>query len=70
MMLHEFIEHQKRAITANFKMRNVSVASPVRMKQIKAQRRKTIRTFIIYLKLATSSATRNTVSELVRFDIG
>lgn len=70
MTLQRFIEHQKKAIAANFKIRNVSAASPARMKQIKAQRRNTIRCFIQHLKLATNPATSELVAQRIKFAIG
>jgi hypothetical protein len=70
MTLQKFIEHQKKAIAANFKMRNILAASPARMKQIKAQRRNSIRGFISQLRLATNPSTRATVADKVSFEIG
>jgi hypothetical protein len=70
MTLEKFIEHQKKAIASNFKMRNVSATSPPRMKQIKAQRRNSIRGFISQLRLATNPSTSSTVADKVSFAIG
>lgn len=70
MTLNKFIVHQEKAIVANFKMRNTSVCSTTRMKQIKAQRRKTIRCFIQYLRLATNPATSELVAQRIKFAIG
>jgi len=70
MTLDRFIEHQKKAIIANFKMRNVSVASPTRMKLIKAQRRDTVRRYIYQLKLAVNPKTAELVASQIKHIIG
>jgi hypothetical protein len=70
MTLQKFIEHQKKAIVANFKIRNVSVASPARMKQVKSQRRNSIRGFISKLRLATNPSTSAIIADKVSFEIG
>ncbi|RZD19713.1 hypothetical protein [Pseudoalteromonas sp. MEBiC 03485] len=70
MTLERFIEHQKKAISANFKIRNVSVASPARMKLIKEQRRSTVRRYIYQLRLATNPKTAELVANQVKHKIG
>lgn len=70
MTLSEFITHLKKAITTNYKCRNVSVASAARMKQIKSQRRATIRNFILQLRLATNDDTKEFVTQKVNWLIG
>jgi hypothetical protein len=70
MTLDKFIEHQKNAIKANFKVRNVSASSSNQMKKIKAQRRNSIRRFILQLRLSTNPSTSSIVSDKVSFAIG
>ena len=70
MTIDKFIEHQKNAITANFKVRNVSASSSNQMKKIKAQRRNSIRRFILQLRLSTNPSTSSIVSDKVSFAIG
>jgi hypothetical protein len=70
MTLQQFIEHNQKAIRANFKMRNQSVASPKRMRQIKAQRRKTVRRFIAQLRVSLDPLTREAVAKETAFMTG
>lgn len=71
MTLERFIEHQRKAIAANFKGRNdVVFTSSARTKQLKSQRRETIRRFVWQLRLATNPVTSDFVADKVKFSIG
>jgi len=70
MELKQFIDYNRRAVSANFKARNQKVTSPKRMDHIKKQRRTTIRRFIAQIRVSTGKSTCGIIAEKVAFVTG
>lgn len=67
MTIDEFIASRIKAINANFKVRNVRVASHTSWVNIKYQRRATIRKFIAELRLARNPRTAEKIADRVKW---